>query len=94
MRGRFATLAVLNFIFLFLIPSAIAQEEAPEWRSVGIDPSTWTDGPVEEDTPMKESFEGNAIQISVTPASRDFTAPKDRIFRIRQADTSVSTRAV
>ncbi|RJU81129.1 MAG: peptidylprolyl isomerase [Candidatus Poseidoniales archaeon] len=61
MRGRFATLAVLNFILLFLIPSAIAQEEAPEWRSVGIDPSTWTDGPVEEDTPMKESFEGNAI---------------------------------
>jgi hypothetical protein len=40
------------------------------------------------------SFEGNAIQISVTPANRDFTAPKDRIFRIRQADTSVSTRAV
>lgn len=40
------------------------------------------------------SFEGNAIQISVTPANRDFTAPKDRIFRIRQADTTVTTRAV
>ena len=40
------------------------------------------------------SFEGNAIQISVTPTNRDFTAPKDRIFRIRQSDTSVTTRAV
>lgn len=61
MRGRFATLVVLNFLLLSLIPSTIAQDDDPEWRSVGIDPETWTDGPVEEDTPMKESYEGNAI---------------------------------
>ena len=40
------------------------------------------------------SFEGDAIQITVKPASRDFTAPKDRIFRIRQTDTTVNTRAI
>ena len=63
MRGRFVTLVVLNFLLLSVLPSTIAQEEAPEWRSVGIDPETWTDGPVEEDTPMNESFEGNAILV-------------------------------
>lgn len=63
MRGRFVTLVVLNFLLLSILPSTIAQEEAPEWRSVGIDPETWTDGPVEEDTPMNESFEGNAILV-------------------------------
>ena len=63
MRGRFATLVVLNFLLLSMLPSTIAQEGVPEWRSVGIDPETWTDGPVEEDTPMNESFEGNAILV-------------------------------
>ena len=51
MRGRFVTLVVLNFILLSLAPSSIAQEEAPEWRTIGIDPEDWTDGPEEEDTP-------------------------------------------
>ncbi len=44
--------------------------EQPSWRSVGIDPSTWTDGPVEEDTPMKDSYYGNAvfeIKVSYIP---------------------------
>jgi len=61
MRGRFATLVVLNFLLLSLVPSSIAQDEVPEWRSIGIDPETWTDGPVKEDTPMNETYEGNAI---------------------------------
>ena len=45
-------------------------EEQPSWRSVGIDPSTWSDGPVEEDTPMKDSYYGNAvfeIEVSYIP---------------------------
>ena len=61
MRGRFVTLVVLNFLLLSLAPSAIGQTEEPGWRSIGIDPETWTDGPVEEETPMKETYEGNAI---------------------------------
>ena len=40
------------------------------------------------------SFEGSAIQISVKTAARDFTAPKDRIFRMRQQDTTITTRAI
>ena len=40
------------------------------------------------------SFVGQAIQITVKTSARDFTAPKDRIFRLRQSDTSVSTRAI
>ena len=40
------------------------------------------------------SFEGAAIQITVKTKTRDFTSPKDRIFRIRQSDTTVTTRAV
>ncbi len=40
------------------------------------------------------SFEGSAIQISVKLAGRDFTAPKDRIFRMRQQDTTITTRAI
>jgi len=40
------------------------------------------------------SFEGIAIQISVKSGIADFTAPKDRIFRIRQSDTSFTSRAV
>ena len=45
-------------------------EEQPIWRTVGIDPLTWTDGPVEEDTPMKDSYYGNAvfeIKVSYVP---------------------------
>jgi peptidyl-prolyl cis-trans isomerase A (cyclophilin A) len=45
-------------------------EEQPSWRSVGIDPALWTDGPVEEDTPMKDSYYGNAvfeIEVSYIP---------------------------
>ena len=51
MRGRFQTVFVLIFLLPALIPSTIAQQEQPEWRSIGIDPESWTDGPVEEDTP-------------------------------------------
>jgi hypothetical protein len=38
------------------------------------------------------SFEGTAIEISVEPKVKDFRSPKDRIFRIRQQDTTVITR--
>ena len=39
----------------------MAQEEPSSWRSIGIDPETWTDGPVEENLPMNETYQGNAI---------------------------------
>ena len=53
------------------VGTAIADEQQPAWRSVGIDPTQWTDGPVEEDTPMKNTYQGNAvfeIEVSYIPS--------------------------
>ena len=71
MKGRLALLLVLNLLLMSCgtVGSAVADEQAP-WRTVGIDPSLWTDGPVVEDTPMNETYQGNAvfeIQVSYVP---------------------------
>ncbi len=50
-------------MLLSLPISASGQSEVPSWRSVGIDPDSWTDGPVEEDTPMQYSYQGNAVFV-------------------------------
>ncbi len=79
MKGRLALLLVLNLLLINCgtVGSAGADEHT-SWRSVGIDPSLWVDGPVEEDTPMKETYQGNAvfeIQVSYVPShgsSREF----------------------
>jgi len=72
MKGRLALLLVLNLLLLSCgtVGSAVADEQ-PSWRSVGIDPALWTDGPVEEDTPMKNTYQGNAIfeiEVSYVPS--------------------------
>ena len=36
-------------------------EDEPAWRSVGLDPAEWTDRPDTEDSPMMESYTGNAV---------------------------------
>ena len=79
MKGRFALLLVLNLLLMSCggIGSAVADEQ-PAWRSVGIDPSVWVDGPLEEETPMKYTYQGNAIfeiEVSYVPSlgsSREF----------------------
>jgi len=49
---------------LVLLPTNVAgQDDDPSWRSNGLDPAMWTDGPVEEDTPMKQSYQGNAVFV-------------------------------
>ncbi len=73
MKGRLALLLVVNLLLMSCgtVGSAIADEQQPEWRSVGIDPTLWTDGPVEEDTPMKNTYQGNAvfeIEVSYVPS--------------------------
>ena len=72
MIGRWVILVTLNLILFSSLPvmAIVDAEEQPSWRSVGIDPSKWTDGPVEEDTPMKDSYYGNAvfeIEVSYVP---------------------------
>lgn len=72
MVGRWVIVVVANLLLLSALPLVMIAggEEQPSWRNVGIDPSTWVDGPVEEDTPMKHSYFGNAvfeIEVSYIP---------------------------
>ena len=49
---------------LVLLPTNVSGlEDAPSWRSNGLDPALWTDGPVEEATPMNKSYQGNAVFV-------------------------------
>ena len=73
MKGRLALLLIVNLVLMSCgtVGSAIADEQQPAWRSVGVDPAQWTNGPVEEDTPMKNTYQGNAIfeiEVSYIPS--------------------------
>lgn len=57
-------------VVLLIIPIPATGEEEAAWMSNGIDPSTWSDGPVVEDTPMQYSYFGDpvfAIDVTYTP---------------------------
>ena len=65
------------FVNLARIPSFTVfsnWEEEPAWKSNGIDPSTWSDGPVVEDTPMQYSYFGDPFLLSTSPAADHFRA--------------------
>ena len=76
MRGRLALFIVLNFMLLSLPISASGQSEEPSWRTIGLDPSSWTDGPVEEDTPMNQSYQGNAVLVIEISYHTGLTSPE------------------
>ena len=60
---------VLIALFLMMPGITSAQDEA-DWRSNGIDPSTWSDGPVVEETPMQFSYYNDpvfSINVTYTP---------------------------
>ena len=63
MRGRIAIFLVVNFMLVLLPTNVSGLEDAPSWRLNGLDPAMWTDGPVEEDTPMNQSYQGNAVVL-------------------------------
>ena len=63
MRGRIAVFFVLNFMLVCIPVNVSVADHAPSWRLNGLDPDLWTDGPVEEDTPMNESYQGNAVLV-------------------------------
>ncbi|MBI19777.1 MAG: hypothetical protein CMB73_04300 [Euryarchaeota archaeon] len=71
MGGRFTQALCLLSLFIltsFLPSSATATDD---WRSVEIDPGTWTDGPIKEGSPMDESYYGDpvfAITVDYVPA--------------------------
>ena len=67
MRGRIALILVLNFMLVLVPANVSGLDDQPSWRSNGLDPALWADGPVEEDTPMNRSYQGNAVfAIDVT----------------------------
>ena len=63
MRGRIATILVLNFLLVLVPTNVSGLDDEPSWRSNGIDPNSWTDGPVEEASPMNRSYQGNAVLV-------------------------------
>ncbi len=66
-RQRILLSCLLTFL---LLPFSVTGEEEPGWKSNGIDPSTWTDGPLVEDTPMQYSYFGDpvfAIDVTYSP---------------------------
>ena len=67
--GLHRTSFVLIAMFL-MMPSITSAQEEPDWRNNGIDPSTWEDGPVVEDTPMQNSYYNDpvfSIDVTYTP---------------------------
>ena len=68
---------LLSCLLIFaLLPFSASGEEEPAWKSNGIDPSTWTDGPVVEDTPMQYSYFGDPVfTIDVTYSPGHFQDP-------------------
>ena len=63
MRGRVAIFLVVNFMLVLLPTNVSGLEDKPSWRSNGLDPALWTDGPVEEASPMNQSYQGNAVFV-------------------------------
>ncbi|MBL6743454.1 MAG: peptidylprolyl isomerase [Candidatus Poseidonia sp.] len=70
-----APMLVLLLLLPLLVPSVSgAQDQQPLWRSTGLDPSLWTDRPESEDSPMMESYTGNAvISMSVSYQESHFS---------------------
>ena len=68
-------------LVVLLLPFSVTGEEEPAWKSNGIDPTTWTDGPVVEDTPMQYSYFGDpvfAIDVTYTPGHFQRSVWNDR----------------
>ena len=63
MRGRIAIFLVVNFMLVLLPTNVSGMEDEASWRSNGLDPALWTDGPVEEASPMNQSYQGNAVFV-------------------------------
>lgn len=66
-------------VLVFLLPLAssslvVAEDDQPEWRSIGLDPEAWTDRPETEDSPMMASYTGNAvIEMNVSYVEAHFS---------------------
>ena len=72
---------MVGLFLTVLLPSTLgAQQSEPLWRSNGLDPTLWEDRPESEDSPMMDSYKGNAIiELQVTYREGHFSGPTDGI---------------
>ena len=50
-------------LVVLLLPFSVTGEEEPAWKSNGIDPSTWSDGPVVEHLVQRALEDQEAVQV-------------------------------
>lgn len=80
--------AIFLLLVLFVTPfisfSGVApQNGEPLWRSVGLDPELWIDRPESEDSPMMQSYTGNAIvEMKVSYVETHFSSREEGIIII------------
>ena len=72
---------MVGLFLTVLLPSTLgAQQSEPLWRSNGLDPTLWEDRPESEDSPMMDSYKGNAIiELQVTYQEGHFSGQTDGI---------------
>ena len=69
-------------VLLFMAPvvgstTVDVHEDEPAWRSVGLDPAEWTDRPDTEDSPMMDSYTGNAVIAMNVSYQSEWTSDRE-----------------
>lgn len=69
-QGALHRTSFVLIALVLLMPGITSAQDEPDWRSNGIDPTTWSDGPVVEETPMQFSYYNDpvfSINVTYTP---------------------------
>lgn len=69
-KGALHRTSFVLIALVLLMPGITSAQDEADWRSNGIDPTTWTDGPVVEETPMQFSYYNDpvfSINVTYTP---------------------------
>lgn len=69
-QGALHRTSFVLIALVLLMPGITSAQDEADWRSNGIDPTTWTDGPVVEETPMQFSYYNDpvfSINVTYTP---------------------------
>jgi len=69
-QGALHKTSFVLIALVLLMPGITSAQDEADWRSNGIDPTTWSDGPVVEETPMQFSYYNDpvfSINVTYTP---------------------------
>lgn len=69
-KGALHRTSFVLIALVLLMPGITSAQDEADWRSNGIDPTTWSDGPVVEETPMQFSYYNDpvfSINVTYTP---------------------------